>query len=431
MDRNVDIASNYTMCLNSITMSKTSVFFIFVLSLFVNRLSADEAPDTLHLQTAIDRVLTSSALLKTARLEIEVKNAEAWQDSLYPNPEATIEIDSFGGRHECHGFDSSEVSYSISQLILLGGKRGARLRVDAASSSIAEWDYKIAEQDALLELTHCFIDAYLAQEKLHLAKKQHEVAEKSGECVREKEAVGKATALEKKKAAVNAFTCKIAVDKAESDFEAAKRKLALLWGADELDFVQIAFPLYEIREPSPIADLNAMLPCSPELAKAETNVQGALAAIDFEKAQSVPDLAVSVGTGGLHDFSNNAFFVSFSMPIPIFDRNQGNICRASLQSWQAAYARESSAAALQKNFNTAYRAWVDAYKNARAYLELEQNLAAETFQTTEESYKQGKVELQDLLDAKKTWLDTRSQTLDAAADYHNKKAETLRLTGQM
>ena len=63
-----------------------------------------------------------------------------------------------------------------------------------------------------------------------------------------------------------------------------------------------------------------------------------MASTDFEEAQSIPDLQVSAGTGGPRDFSDNSFFVSFSMPIPLFDRNQGNICRASLQAWQAAYA---------------------------------------------------------------------------------------------
>ena len=92
--------------------------------------------------------------------------------------------------------------------------------------------------------------------------------------------------------------------------------------------------------------------------------------------------------------------------------------------------RDTSELTARKSLNSAYRAWADAYQNARAYIELDKS-CPETFQSTEESYKEGKVERQDLLDAQKTWLDTKAQTLDAAADYHNKMAETLRLIAQL
>src|SRR5436853_203266 len=113
------------------------IFLMFVLQ---GRLASQE-PRPLDLQTAIERTLSASGTLKMAQLEIDVKNAEAWQDSLYPNPSVTLEVDSFGGRHENRGFDSAQFSYSISQLILLGGKRYARQRLDAANGTAASWDY--------------------------------------------------------------------------------------------------------------------------------------------------------------------------------------------------------------------------------------------------------------------------------------------------
>lgn len=391
-------------------------------------LSAEE----LTLDTAIARVLNQSTALKTAQLEIDVRNAQTWQDSLYPNPSGMIEVDGFGGRHENRGFENSEISYSITQLILLGGKRGARLRLDHVNNYAAVLDYKILEQDTLLDLIHSFVDAYVAQEKLDLAKKLHEVAADGLDIAKGKVQSGKENALQEKKAALAVNTCRISISKAESAQLCAREVLAAFWESCEVEFPRIRFSLYELTPPPSLCELEAALAYSPELAKAETAVEAAIAEIDLEKALGVPDLEVSAGVGSPpYRFGDNEFFVSFSMPLPIFDRNQGNICRAALQSWQAAYARQNAEITVAKGLKAAWRAWVDAYQNARAYVELEEAFAEETLQTTEESFKQGKVERQDWMDAKKTWLETKQQTLDALAEYHIKKAETLRIIAQL
>lgn len=400
--------------------------FFLILCNLATSLSAE----VLTLDTAIERALSQSAALKTAQLEIEVLNAQTWQDSLYPNPNGTIEVDSFGGRHN-HGFDNADFSYSISQVILLGGKRGARLRLDHVNNYAAALDYEILKQDTLLELIHAMVDAFVCQEKLDLARKLHEVASDGLEIATCKVESGKENALQKKKAALGVNSCRINLAKAESANAAARELLAGFWESCEADFEGISFPLYEVSPPPSLDELEAALAYSPELAKAETAVEAAIAQTELEKALGVPDVEVSAGFGNQGGFSDTGFFVSLSMPLPIFDRNQGNICRASLQSWQAAYARQNAEIAASKNLKAAWRAWSDAYQNARAYVELEEAFASETVQTTEESFKQGKVERQDWIDAKKTWLETKQQTLDALAEYHIKKAETLRIIAQL
>lgn len=73
---------------------------------------------SLSLDEAIHRTLTQSPVLKAAALEIQVSEAQSWQDNVYPNPALNLEVENFGGQHEdC--FDSTEYSTSISQLILL------------------------------------------------------------------------------------------------------------------------------------------------------------------------------------------------------------------------------------------------------------------------------------------------------------------------
>ncbi len=398
--------------------------------LFIFLLSSLAAQEVLHLDSAMERALCNSFARKNAGLEVEVKNAEAWQNSLYPNPELTVELDSFGGRHQNRGFDSSEISYSLSQLILMGGKRGARRELDEAVTNLAKWDFEIATEDLLNEVVHTFIGAYVVQEKLKLAREQQAVAQHTWECVQGKCQSGKATPLQEKKAALNLHSSKMRVDKAESALFAAKQQLASLWQEESPDFEQLSFPLYELAPPPSLQELESALANNPEIAKANAAVVAGLAATDFEEAMSVPDVEVEAGIETYRNFRDQDFFVSFTVPLPLFDRNQGNRARASFQSWQASYARHNQEMQIRKNLKIGYQGLLNAYNHAKAALDLEQAIASDTLKTAEESFKQGKIERQEWLDTKKTWLDTKEQTLDAAAEYQMKKADIFRLTAQ-
>ena len=95
-------------------------------------------PDsTLTLDRALSLALTRNPGLAAFSLEVRAREARALQASLAPNPDFSIEVENFGGKGTFSGFDGSETTISLGQLMELGGKRGKRTRVAALDGDLA------------------------------------------------------------------------------------------------------------------------------------------------------------------------------------------------------------------------------------------------------------------------------------------------------
>lgn len=302
--------------------------------------------------------------------------------------------------------------------------------MNAAQQCMVQWDYALVKQGLLNELKKAFIATYLAQEKRILALQQLELAKEAHLCMNEKFQAGKGTILQEKKGALQAQRCSLLVDRADSALAAAKQHLAAFWQEENVDFEGVDFPFFQLDPPPPFSSLEEALTDHPALAKACCAVNAGLAATEFEETMAVPDVEITAGFEVERRCHDPDFFVSLSIPLPLFDRNQGNRARASYQAWQAAYARQNLAVELRKRLKIHHQAWCDAYKNVGAFLALEQ-LARDSVSASEESYKQGKIEKQEWLEAKKSWLETREQLLDLVAEYQLQKIETLHLKGEL
>jgi cobalt-zinc-cadmium efflux system outer membrane protein len=385
----------------------------------------------LSYEEVIAQALDHSLPLKIAATEIQVRKAEEFQSGLYPNPFFTVEIDSFGGTRDYKGWDSSEMTYTLTQLFLLGGKMCAEKSIAASLTVAASLDYEIAKQDFSLEVTQVFIDTYLAQEKLKLIEAQADIVKDSHGCTCIKVAEGKASTIEEKKAEIDRYTSQMNCNKAQFLMNQTRRKLGAFLGCLDGEIPALSYPFYCVTTPPPLQELECLIEKSPEWAKGDIERWTAAATTQLEKSRRYPDLSVTAGVSTFSGFHDRSLYLEFSIPIPIFDRNQGNICRARLQEWQALYQQEGQVKELKMNLAILYSEWMATYQAAKALEKMTNSTSQETMQATQEGYDQGKFDRMTLLDAKKSFLEIKQQYLDALAEYHHKKAEVLRIVGQI
>jgi outer membrane protein, heavy metal efflux system len=384
----------------------------------------------LSYEEVIAQALDHSLPLKIAATEIQIREAEEFQAGLYPNPFFTVEIDSFGGNHDYKGWDSSEITYTLTQLFLLGGKMCAEKSIAASLTVAASLDYEIAKQDLSLEVTHAFIDTYLAQEKLKLSQAQANVVKESYGCICIKVAEGKASAIEEKKAEIDRYTSQMNCTKAQYLVNQNRIKLGAFLGYQG-EFPALTYPFYCMTTPPPLPELECLIEKSPEWAKGDIERWTAAASTQLEKSRQYPDLSVTAGVSTFSGCHDHALYLEFSIPIPIFDRNQGNICRARLQEWQALYQQESQVKDLKTRLAVVYDEWLVSYQAAKSLETMVNSTARETMQATQEGYDQGKFDKNTLFEAQKSFMEIQQQYLDALAEYHHKKAEVLRIVGQI
>lgn len=382
--------------------------------------------EPLDLNTAWQRILESSPALKAAETEVCVVDAEKRQVGKLPNPALSCVYDNIGGKsRDC---ESDEICLGISQLIELGGKRSARVRVASSLQSAAYWEQEDVKLALFNALQHAFIDVATAQEQLVLAEEQCKVSDEFLKCVLNKRDQGKASLIEEKKAQIALQTCQLYVARKQTQFMMAQKKLASLWGSCAPDFDTVDFPLFALTSIPCLEDLQESLDCNPALRKADYEINRACEVIQLRKANSIPDIVVSAGIAHQPKCHERTFSVGFDIPIPIFNQYCDDITRAEFEHLQAQYRREELEQKIQAELASLFGNLQAAHCEVTQLKGNILSAAEESLQISKESYNQGKYEYLELLDAQKTLFDIKLQYLDAAAQFQHIKADLEKLT---
>jgi len=124
-----------------------------------------------------------------------------------------------------------------------------------------------------------------------------------------------------------------------------------------------------------------------------------------------------------------ALVLSFSIPLPVVNRNQGAILEAQHRLAKAGEERRAAIVRVQAALAAAYATLTAAFAEATTLQEEIVPGARQVFEATSEGYRQGKFSLLDVLDAQRTLFEAQGQYIEALATYHKAVAEVERLIG--
>jgi len=390
---------------------------------------AEESTGVLVLSQALALALTQNPELSAFSWESRAQEAAALQAGLFPNPTFNANASNFGNR-VMQGFDGDVVTLELSQLIELGGKRSARIEAAALTKQLADWDYEAKRADVLTQVTQDFIDVLAAQQRLALTQQTHDLANQTAVTTAARVQAGKVSPVEETKANVARASVQIELMRARKELEAARKRLAAGWGGTTARFESVAGNLDSI--PSAQASLDALqqrLSNNPDLARWATEITQRQALITLEKSKAVPDVTATVGASKYLMPNDYALVVGFSVPLPVFNRNQGGIQEAEHRLTKAEEELRSAEVRITTALNTAYQKLEAAHAEVVA---LRQDIlpgAQSAYDAAREGYRFGKFGFLDVLDAQRTLFGAKNQYLLALADYHKSMAEVERLVG--
>jgi len=388
-------------------------------------------PDgVLALGKALSAALMGSPKLASFAWSVRIAEAEQLQAGLLPNPELEAEFEEFGGTGEAAGFDSAETGVMLSQLIELGHKRRKRVALAAAERKLAGWDYETARIAVLTEVAARFIDVLAIQEKVVLAKENIALAAQTQAAVAKRVEAGKVPAIESTKADVAVAMSAIQLKRTERRRLAARGALAATWGSAAPRFESVTGQLADVRPVPPLARLTALLDQSPDLARWDQELARRRAAVDLAKANGVPDVTVGAGYKYLGEPNDHAFVVSLGIPLPLFDRNQGEISKARFGVIKAQVGQNAATVQARTALAGAYQQLAAAHEEVTALRDVVLPGAKTAFETSSKLFAQGKTSYLAVLDAQKTLTEVRGQYLDSLAAYHRGVAEIEGMIGQ-
>lgn len=373
------------------------------------------AGDVLDWDTATYRVIENSCRLHNASDSYEAAEALKIQANALPNPQLGVGYDYYPG---LRNNDSNEIQVAVSQLVELGGKRSARYQVANSEANEASWRWEAVKIQLMNELSHAFVNMSAMEAELQLAQEQFRVADEVYRTLVSKSESGMASKTQLGRAKLELAMAQIELRKQNQNFEAARIALANVWHG-EPDFCGVSFPFFEIPCLAPVEEYIAKIECRPDVAAKAWNVESAYAIYELQRANAVPDVVVTAGYNFSNDRNDNDVTFGLLFPIPIFDRNKGNITAACYRTNIAEREYLEHMIHLTQAVRLAYQCCMTAYHEAVSLQELVQTDATDLYNQFNEIHTEGKIDYLSLLEAQRALFDIKSNYIDALARFHN------------
>ena len=360
--------------------------------------------------------------LVAARHDLLAQDGTVQQAGLLPNPSLSLErVDTRR--------DTRETTLQLSQPLELGGKRAARVQAaQRGREGVAAWlSQRRAEVRA--ETLAVWFAVLAAQEQLRLAQQASELAQRAATATGRRVVAGKVSPVEETRAQVAASTVKLDLIRAHSALVTARAKLAALWGNPAPCFAQVAGEMALLPELPPLASQRELLSQAPSMQVARAELAQRQAMAQVELSRRVPDVALTVGSKRSEELGRTQAVFGVSVPLPLFDRNQGAVLAAARRVDQARDGLAATASQLEAELVQAR----EEYASARAQaLALQGEIlpgAQSAYDAASTGFEYGKFGFLDVLDAQRTLLQAQSHYLTTLADAHRAQAAISRLTG--
>lgn len=382
------------------------------------------------MREAVVLAVDYSADVKAAFVEIDARHGEAAQASYRPNPELSLEVENFGGSKSKTGFDEAEETLQISQTIELGDKRLKRLAAGQFEATLASWDFEVARVRAASQAAEAFVDVLAAQERHGVLREFVTIAEKTRDNVDARVKGGRVSPIELDRAEVSVARAKALADAEQAKLGAAKSKLSALWGAERSTFERAGGRLGRERAAPTVERVKAYLDNNPSLARWTDEVGRRYAALDVERSKAIPDITVGAGVRQLNEDDSTAVVASVSMPLQVFDRNNGNIAAAERRIARAEFEAQAARTQLVGSLVEALGALAVADAQVRAFESKVLPAAQSAFDKTRTGYEEGKFDLLNVLDTQRALFEARLDLVNARADYEKARVQVEALIGR-
>ncbi|CAN5525688.1 TolC family protein [soil metagenome] len=340
------------------------------------------------------------------------------QAELRPNPELDLQSEDIAGSGEFSNARRSENTLQLGQLIELGGKRRARVREASFGRDLAGFDYETKKREVFLKTAEHFIDVLAGQRRVSVNEELVQLAGSFIPAVEKRVEAGKASDLEKTRLDVAIGSARIDLEQARRDLLAARQRLAAQWGSTKPRFGSAGGDLDATPVAGSFDALARRLEANPRLARFGTEIAHREASLAREKAAAMPDVTLRAGGRHIAESKDATAVVGFSVPLPFWNRNQGNIRAAREQIGRTGAEQAAAAAALTAELSDAYQ---NLARARAAILILRETVlpgAESTLKATGEGYEAGRFSYLEILDARRTIGAARIQYLQAVSDYH-------------
>ncbi|MFZ6711836.1 TolC family protein [Undibacterium sp. TC9W] len=368
------------------------------------------------LPMAIAQALANNPDIAAARREVQASEGALRQADVMPNPELSVLM-------EDARQDSRSTTIQINQPLELGGKRGARISVAERGRSLALNELAIKSAEIRAAVTTHFFAVLIAQERQRLATASLELAQRASHAASRQVSLGKIPPLEATRAGIAESGVRVELAQANSELLMARQRLATAMGNKLAAEQQLQAEFHTLPALPDMRKLTQALSRSPLMQRAQLEVDKRQAMSALEKSRQIPDLTLSIGNKREQQTGRNQAIVGISIPLNLFDRNQGNLQEALSRADKARDELTATENRLHGELLQAHQRLSLAREEAEMLKKEMLPGAQQAYELAIKGFEYGKFNFMDVLDAQRSLLQARAQYLRSLSEAQRAAAD--------
>lgn len=337
---------------------------------------------------------------------VDAADARVRQARVRPNPRLALDLENAFGSGPFSGIDKAELSLSFSQDLELWGRRPARIAVARAEAGGIALQRDLAVTEAAGRLALVYAEAEAAQRRADLAAESLALTVADARAALLLVEEGREPLVRGIQAESEAAAARATSDEAQAEREAAYARLTAV--------AMLSVPVTRIDVG--LLDLVPALESAPDTAPAvrvaEAQRQVAERRIAVERIEMRPDVNASVGIRRFEAEDATALTFGLSMPLPLFDRNRGNI-EAAQAEFRAADARLAGARLDAQADRAAAQARLAASVSRVRAADAGITAAEEAYRLSRIGFEAGRISQLELRATRTALINARSAAVDA------------------
>lgn len=380
------------------------------------------APTLITLDEAITLALANSPSIRATRTQIQQSQAQEITAKLRPNPELLFDSQ-FIPIFEPGSFSNNTLSnlqqfdIGVSYLFERGRKRQNRLLAAQDQTVVTRAQVADAERTLVFNVAQQFINALLANSNLQFAQEDLKSFQQTVQISEQRYKAGDISKGDYLKIQLQLLQFQTDVSSARVARVQALGSLRQLLG-----YVSVPHN-FDVAGDLEYQPLKASLPDlqvkalgeRPDLRAAQAGIQAARSQVSLAKANAKQDLTAEAAYSHVSGLSSTSLF--FSIPMPIFNRNQGEIARTRFAATQAQLNESAAHDTVMTDVQNAYEAAVTNQEVVQLYLSGYLQQAQESRDISAYAYRGGAATLLDFLDAERSYRATQLAYRQALATY--------------
>ena len=370
--------------------------------------------DALTLEQAVELAERQHPDLAEATALVEAAEGRVQQSGKLPNPEAIARIEQapFKGRT----LDEAEYLAGIAQPVPLGSRLSKAKQVEQLERDRRARELEVRRRELRRRVHSAFATALYQERALLTQKGIVTSADKVVTTTKARLDAGDALREDLARAEMEQARARVELRRATAMREQAMVALTAAIGDPALSVTTLDGTLDTTFELPTMESLAVSLASNPTAALADADIRASHARVDLAKAQRIPDVKVEVLYRRLQAEKENAFDVGLSIPLPLFDRNQGRIREARAEAAAAEARSRSAQNDLTFRLRDAHAQLTAALANSRALKDEVLPRADTVLKSAEARYTAGDSSLSDVLPVRRDWAAVQLTYLESLRD---------------